>query len=133
MHYVTIVTSCPLHPSPHSNESEVVSSLDDIYNVGTFVQIAELHDAGDKIRMIVQGHRRIKILGRVEPDKDEPGEESKKKIRLRRKKVVEPTPPPAPPQDARVLMVTTENVVHEPFEQTQEVKVCSWGQEINEQ
>lgn len=108
-----------------SNESEVVSSLDEIYNIGTFVQIAELHDMGEKMRMIIQGHRRIKVVGVVEPDKGEPEEEGKKKnknLRLRRKKPIE-APPPV--QDARILMVTTENVTHESFEQTQEVKALT--------
>ena len=43
--------------SPKS-EVELVDKLEDIYNVGTFVQIQELIDTGDKLRMIVQGHRR---------------------------------------------------------------------------
>ena len=51
--------SCDYHVTfCHSNEAEVISSFDDIYDVGTFVQITELHDIGDRIRMIVQGHRR---------------------------------------------------------------------------
>ena len=105
--------------------------------MGTFVQIAELHDTGEKMRMIVQGHRRIKILGLVEPDKVESGEEGKKNKnknnRLRRRKVEEPPaaqkkPDELPPTlDSRVLMVTTENVAQEPFEQTQEVKVWPKG------
>ena len=103
----------------------MISSLDEIYKVGTFVQIMELHDTGEKMRMIIQGHRRIKITGIVDPANGESGEEAKKKTknnRLRRKKTSEP-PPPAPTQDPRILMVATENVVHDPFEQTQEVKV----------
>ncbi len=42
----------------YRNEAEIVSSLEDIYLVGTFVQIHELQDLGDKLRMLVQGHRR---------------------------------------------------------------------------
>ena len=41
-----------------SNESDIVSGLDEIYNIGTFVQIHELQDLGDKLKMIVMGHRR---------------------------------------------------------------------------
>lgn len=33
--------------------------MDDVYPVGTFVQIHEMQDLGDKIRMIVMGHRRL--------------------------------------------------------------------------
>lgn len=42
-----------------SNESDVVESLDEIYHTGTFVQIHEMQDLGDKLRMIVMGHRRF--------------------------------------------------------------------------
>ena len=42
----------------HSNEADVVSSLDDIYNIGTFVQITELQEFDERMRMIIQGHRR---------------------------------------------------------------------------
>lgn len=43
---------------PISNEDDVITDLNDVYDVGTFVQITELHDVGDRIRMIIQGHRR---------------------------------------------------------------------------
>lgn len=43
------------------NEKEVVDSLDEIYSTGTFVQISEMFELGQKLRMIVMGHRRIKI------------------------------------------------------------------------
>ena len=36
----------------------MVSSVEDLYDVGAFVQITEVHDMGDKMRMIIQGHRR---------------------------------------------------------------------------
>ncbi len=42
----------------HSNEAEVVSSATDLYDVGTFVQITELQEFGERARMIIQGHRR---------------------------------------------------------------------------
>ena len=42
----------------HCSEDEVVNSLDDIYNVGTFVQITEMAEQGDRLRMIIQGIRR---------------------------------------------------------------------------
>ena len=42
----------------HSDEADVVSSLDDIYDVGTFVQITDLQEFGERMRMIIQGHRR---------------------------------------------------------------------------
>lgn len=45
-----------------SNDSDVVESLDAIYSTGTFVQIHEMQDLGDKLRMIVMGHRRLDTL-----------------------------------------------------------------------
>uniref|UniRef100_A0A3P9ITX6 Lon protease homolog, mitochondrial n=1 Tax=Oryzias latipes TaxID=8090 RepID=A0A3P9ITX6_ORYLA len=52
-----------------SNESDVVESLDAIYSTGTFVQIHEMQDLGDKLRMIVMGHRRYDVqpLSEQEP------------------------------------------------------------------
>lgn len=32
--------------------------MDDIYPIGSFVQITEMQDLGDKLRMIVLAHRR---------------------------------------------------------------------------
>lgn len=46
-----------------SNESDVVESLDEVYHTGTFVQIHEMQDLGDKLRMIVMGHRRYGCQG----------------------------------------------------------------------
>lgn len=43
------------------NESDIVRSLDEIHPVGTFSQIHEIQDLGDKLRMIVMGHRRISV------------------------------------------------------------------------
>uniref|UniRef100_A0A3P9CPR8 Lon protease homolog, mitochondrial n=1 Tax=Maylandia zebra TaxID=106582 RepID=A0A3P9CPR8_9CICH len=45
-----------------ANESDVVESIDAIYTTGTFVQIHEMQDLGDKLRMIVMGHRRLDVL-----------------------------------------------------------------------
>nr|XP_046207759.1 lon protease homolog, mitochondrial-like [Oncorhynchus gorbuscha] len=50
----------------------VESRLDAIYNTGTFVQIHEMQDLGDKLRMIVMGHQRICIIKQMEVEPDEP-------------------------------------------------------------
>lgn len=49
---------CDVLSLSRSNESDVVESLDAVYATGTFVQIHEMQDLGDKLRMIVMGHRR---------------------------------------------------------------------------
>lgn len=53
-----------------SNQLELVNKLDDIYQVGTFVQIHELQDMGDSLRMIVMAHRRIKIIRQLQENFD---------------------------------------------------------------
>uniref|UniRef100_H2YQ97 Lon protease homolog, mitochondrial n=1 Tax=Ciona savignyi TaxID=51511 RepID=H2YQ97_CIOSA len=54
-----------------TNEEDVVEDLNrDLYSVGTFVQIHEMHDMGDKMRMIVMGHRRIKLCEALDVEED---------------------------------------------------------------
>ena len=43
--------------------SDMIKSLDEVYKIGAFVQIHEVHDMGDRLRMIVMAHRRIRIVG----------------------------------------------------------------------
>ena len=52
IHHSSVIYFC-------SNEAETISSLDEIYQVGAFVQITEMYDMGDKMRMVVLGHRRF--------------------------------------------------------------------------
>lgn len=47
------------------NESEVVNNVSDVHNVGVFVQIHEMQDLGDRLRLVVMAHRRIRILGQI--------------------------------------------------------------------
>ncbi|XP_017107612.2 lon protease homolog, mitochondrial isoform X1 [Drosophila bipectinata] len=49
-------------------EEELVHNLDDVYHFGTFAQIQELQDLGDKLRMVLVAHRRIRITGQVVED-----------------------------------------------------------------
>ena len=50
------------------NKHELVQKLTDIYETGTFAQIQELQDLGDKVRLVVTAHRRIKIVGQIFED-----------------------------------------------------------------
>lgn len=45
------------------NESNVVNDLSEVYSVGTFVQIHEMQDLGNKLRLVVMAYRRIRITG----------------------------------------------------------------------
>ncbi|XP_001143873.3 lon protease homolog, mitochondrial isoform X1 [Pan troglodytes] len=121
-----------------SNESDVVESLDEIYHTGTFAQIHEMQDLGDKLRMIVMGHRRVHISRQLEVEPEEPEAENKHKPRRKSKRgkkeaedelsarhPAELAMEPTPELPAEVLMVEVENVVHEDFQVTEEVKALT--------
>ncbi|XP_035032637.1 lon protease homolog, mitochondrial [Hippoglossus stenolepis] len=137
-----------------NNESDVVESLDAVYSTGTFVQIHEMQDLGDKLRMIVMGHRRIKITRQLEVEPDEaatppvwseaePESQSKPPPRRKSKRSrkdqpgsvaeqvedkisdadLSPELQPLPSSD--ILMVEVDNVQHEQFTVTEEVKALT--------
>ncbi|XP_074834353.1 lon protease homolog, mitochondrial [Carettochelys insculpta] len=122
-----------------NNESDVVENLNEIYQTGTFVQIHEMQDLGDKLRMIVMGHRRIRINKQLEVDPEDPELENKQKARrkLKRSKreaeeeqgpkdpTVELVLEPVVASPEEVLMVEVDNVVHEDFQVTEEVKALT--------
>ena len=45
-----------------------MEKIDDVYSVGTFAQIHEVQDLGDRLRLVVMAHRRIKIIGQLIED-----------------------------------------------------------------
>lgn len=53
------------------NKAEVVQKLSDVYDVGSFAQIQEMQDLGDKLRVVVTAHRRVKINGQLIEELDE--------------------------------------------------------------
>ncbi|XP_034736461.1 lon protease homolog, mitochondrial [Etheostoma cragini] len=137
-----------------NNESDVVESLDAVYSTGTFVQIHEMQDLGDKLRMIVMGHRRIRITRQLEVEPEEAAvspmwseseSESQHKPPQRRKakrsrkdqpeSVTEPledkvaeadlSPELQPLSSANILMVEVDNIQHEQFTVTEEVKALT--------
>ncbi|VVD05234.1 unnamed protein product [Leptidea sinapis] len=118
------------------DKSDIVSSLDDLHDVGVFAQIHEMQDMEYKLRLVVMAHRRIKITGQFIEDEIETGpaetdaERRRRKYRNSRKKSeaevkdddVKETKKAAPDQ---VLMVKVENMVHEKFKQNEEVKALT--------
>ncbi|XP_012273098.1 lon protease homolog, mitochondrial isoform X2 [Orussus abietinus] len=50
------------------NEAEIVQNLEEIYSVGTFAQIHEVQDLGDRLRLVIMAHRRIKIVNQIMED-----------------------------------------------------------------
>ncbi|XP_051549346.1 lon protease homolog, mitochondrial-like [Myxocyprinus asiaticus] len=130
-----------------NNESDVVESLEAVYHTGTFVQIHEMQDLGDKLRMIVMGHRRIRINKQLDVEPDEPisleteGEGAQPKAPRRKQKRSRKDSASLPwameetVQEAEfvveagplssILMVEVDNVVHEEFQVTEEVKALT--------
>ncbi|XP_056095069.1 lon protease homolog, mitochondrial [Rhinichthys klamathensis goyatoka] len=130
-----------------SNESDVVESLDAVYRTGTFVQIHEMQDLGDKLRMIVMGHRRIRINKQLDVEPEEPAslelEAEGEPLKAARRKQKRSRKDPASPAEAMeekvqvaelvvealplpsVLMVEVDNVIHEDFQVTEEVKALT--------
>lgn len=53
-------------------DGDVVKNLDEIYQLGTFAQIHEMHDTGDKLRLVVMAHRRVRITGQLKDVVEEP-------------------------------------------------------------
>nr|XP_056723551.1 lon protease homolog, mitochondrial [Euleptes europaea] len=118
-----------------NNESDVVESLDEIYQTGTFVQIHEMQDLGDRLRMIVMGHRRIRINRKLEVEPEESEAEARQKPRRKHKhskreareqaETPEPILQPLEAVPSEVLMVQVDNVAHEDFQITEEIKALT--------
>jgi len=112
------------------NTDEVVTDMNDLYPTGTFAQIVELQDLGTRVRMVLMAHRRIKLLAKHEEEplpvvKDENGnvvENVQSEIKLdnheKKMKGLEG-------EDLRVILGETENVKHNEFETTEEVKAMT--------
>lgn len=60
------------------NKNDLVQNVSDVYNIGTFAQIQEMQDLGDKLRLVVTAHRRIKIMGQLIEELDEEAVKGKK-------------------------------------------------------
>ncbi|GLV31920.1 Lon protease [Carabus blaptoides fortunei] len=143
------------------NEAEVVKTLNDVYPVGVFVQIHEMQDMGDRLRLVVMAHRRIKITGQMlddpaesqtVPREDTEADKRRRKYRNNRKKTstadtstdkvekvelarekIEKEAENVSAKDTPLkgsvveplLMVEVENLVHNKFRQTEEVKALT--------
>lgn len=121
-----------------SNEAEVVDKLDDLYSVGTFVQIHELQDLGEKLRMIVMAHRRVKIIRQLVEEEEEVKRSNRRRKRpspngrATNAEVVDDSSPdkevPSPVVSVPmgpVLMAEVENVPHEKFVISEEMKAVT--------
>ncbi|XP_076646497.1 lon protease homolog, mitochondrial isoform X4 [Halictus rubicundus] len=126
------------------NEAEVVQNMNDIYPVGTFAQIHEVQDLGNRLRLVVMAHRRIKIVGQILEDimpknmheKTKKNEEEnvvpesavpKKLEESKEEKFMSAESDSAQPQanTQPLLMVEVINITHEKFRQTEEIKALT--------
>ncbi|XP_050665088.1 lon protease homolog, mitochondrial [Leptidea sinapis] len=136
------------------DKSDIVSSLDDLHDVGVFAQIHEMQDMEYKLRLVVMAHRRIKITGQFIEDEIETGpaemklkfpifntelnvtreetdaERRRRKYRNSRKKSEAEVKDDDVKETKKatpdqVLMVKVENMVHEKFKQNEEVKALT--------
>ncbi|XP_075979278.1 lon protease homolog, mitochondrial isoform X2 [Anticarsia gemmatalis] len=148
-----------LRKKEDDTKSDVVSSLDDLHQVGVFAQIHEMQDMDYKLRLVVMAHRRIKITGQFIEDEIESGpaemklkfplfnielnvareetdaERRRRKYRNTRKKPekVEPEVKAEEPVKDKekkaapdqIMMVKVENMMHDKFQQTEEVKALT--------
>lgn len=112
------------------SESEIVQKLDDIYDIGTFVQIHELQDLGNSLRMVVMAYRRIKIVKHIAED-IESDSHRRRKRKNRRNNNTKPENGNSEllvsetQTTDSVLLVEVENITHEPYEVTEEIKALS--------
>ncbi|XP_047127489.1 lon protease homolog, mitochondrial isoform X1 [Hydra vulgaris] len=120
------------------SDKETIQSLDEIYNIGTFVQITEMHDSGDKLRLIITGHRRIRITGLNKENEAVIDENDKYKkeefVHDEKEEIVSQVEKEAEDEIIRLkdnilqsppLLVDIENVHNKTFKQTQELKATS--------
>ncbi|TRY70148.1 hypothetical protein TCAL_08724 [Tigriopus californicus] len=124
------------------NEKEVVDSVSELFSVGTFVQILEMQDLGSRLRLVVMGHRRI-LLNKPIADIDAKDDKTAPALTEEGSALTSdiPIPPPTPvlsvgseplPESSaivegleKVLMVETENYVHDEFETSDELKALT--------
>uniref|UniRef100_A0A182T7M0 Lon protease homolog, mitochondrial n=1 Tax=Anopheles maculatus TaxID=74869 RepID=A0A182T7M0_9DIPT len=148
------------------NPNEVMETTKEVYDIGTFAQIQEMQDLGDRLRLVVTAHRRIKIVGQLYEDLDAPvagkemtikypyfntqiavsvdepdAEKRRRKHKLRNKQIrnanndhtLDGVPLEEAPkrrllkegEQQPLLMVEVENVKHESFKNTEEVKALT--------
>lgn len=120
-----------------SNNTGAVNSLSEIYHVGAFAHILEMRDHGSYLELVLNAHRRIRILEKLE---DVPTEEVTKSIsklngrRTRKIKEEKPKKRDIPeeavpkedsgkPEEPKLIFAKTENVTIDNIDRTMEMKV----------
>ncbi|VVC31537.1 ATPase, AAA-type, core,AAA+ ATPase domain,P-loop containing nucleoside triphosphate hydrolase,Lon [Cinara cedri] len=111
----------------------VVTDIDEIYSIGSLGRINEMREFGNKLHMLIQCFRRIKVTKPLFEDKDidkitnDMIKRNKKQTRTKGVSSIpeiEPIPETEKPQQ-QVLMIEVENLKDEPYEKTMEIKALS--------
>ncbi|KAI6179410.1 Lon protease-like protein, mitochondrial [Aphelenchoides besseyi] len=116
------------------NQSETVSSLNDLHNVGTFAQILEMRDHGNILELVLNAQRRIRLLERLDESNDEDAKKNYSKLNGRRtrrstreekgakRKQEDNETPEKQSVEPQIIYGKTENLVMESVERTVELK-----------
>ncbi|XP_002133754.3 lon protease homolog, mitochondrial-like isoform X1 [Drosophila pseudoobscura] len=107
-----------------TGQEEVVRSLDEVYQLGSFALIQEVMDLGDKLRLLLLAHRRIRITGQVVEDRQHPKEPVEAAAAIEAEASTSASASAAPAA-APVLIVEVENVKVQIYKQTLEVKALT--------
>lgn len=116
------------------NKAEAVTSLNELYTVGSFAQVVEMRDLGSVIELILNAQRRIRLLEPI-MDQEEPsvskingrraGRKREDKAEKKEKKDEQAEKvEPLVDKEPHIIYGRTENVIIDPIDKTVEVKVC---------
>ena len=114
-----------------SKETEVVDKLEDLHSVGTFAQIHEMQDLGNKLRLILMSHRRIKIVKQIFEENETKSQPVRKSLRKRVVRTSDSSHKNSsvdiivPNDKDHVLMVEVENLKDEPVVMNEETKALT--------
>ena len=113
------------------NMAEVVTDPDEIYPIGSFVQIVEVQDLGPKLRMVVSAHRRISFIKSMDEYAKEMAKVQSADNNSNQNggggdfKNVHEMPKANSSPGVGVYVAETENLNHEPYETTDEMKALT--------
>lgn len=111
----------------------IVTNIDEVYSVGSLGRINEMREFGNKLHMLIQCFRRIKLTKPLFEDQDidkitsDLTKRNKKQSRNKgslNTPEIEPIPETEKTQE-QVLMIEVENLKDEPYDKTMEIKALS--------
>ncbi|XP_050537117.1 lon protease homolog, mitochondrial [Daktulosphaira vitifoliae] len=110
--------------------ANIISDINEVYDIGSLGRINEMREFGDKLHMLVQSFRRIKLTKPYFEDQDidkVTSDVNRRPKRQTRSKTVTNAQESSDPAKVQpeVLMVEVENIKDQPYESTMEVKALS--------